>query len=178
MEADLKKNKKDCRAWFYLIQQNMIAGKNRQAFKCAKKYLKYSTFTGERWLVCYDCASLHLMLGHYLRATWWLAKAEKEIPGRWEVRHSLGLAYMRMERWNKALKCLVDSLEPAKGEYFFKPLKRDPAETWDMLGICFSSLGKMHEAKTAWKRAIELEAQKPEEQQKKQRFEILKRLVA
>jgi SAM-dependent methyltransferase/tetratricopeptide (TPR) repeat protein len=174
----LKKNRKDCKAWFYLGQHFNYIGKVRRAISCYKKYLRYSQKKEERWLVCFELASLHMQAGRTFRALLALNAADKEIPGRWEIKFSRGVLYGLNGQTDLSLNYFVASLDREKEIHVYNPLPYDEASTFDLIGAGLYGKGNNDEAKIAWRRCLEVESAKDEKKQNKNKIEIWKRMTA
>lgn len=177
MGAEIKKDKTQSRPYFYIAQHYHFQQKFKTAIKYYKKYLKYSKWKAERWLVCYNIASAYNLLNKRFWALWYLWKANEEIPNRWEISKTLGVTYALIGWHTKAVEYLVDSFKQNTGLFTFNPERRDDAQTWDFLGMCFYQMKQYRRAKVAWKRAIELEKNITNRKIFEQRLEILKRMI-
>ena len=177
MTKELEKDKKAIRPLFYLAQQHFVQKDFRKSIKFYNKYLKYSTHKGERWLACYDIASARIFLNHKLRALWALDRADKEIPGRWEIEKLRGSAWTIIGNYEKAVKHFVQSFSEQVGNFTYCPVERDDAQTWDFIGHALYALKKISEAKIAWNRSLELEKAKPKNQQNENRLKIIERML-
>jgi len=177
MTKDLKNKKTVGRASFYLAQQYNYSRDFKKSIKYYKKYLKFSKHKGERWLVCYNIASMRLSLNQKLRALWALSSADKEVPGRWEIEKVRGVIWALIGNHERAVKHFVESFTEQVGNFSYMPLQRNDAETWDFIGQSLYAIGRNNEAKVAWNRSLELEKAKPKEEQNENRLKILERML-
>jgi len=175
--AELKKDKRKARPYFYLGQQSFIEKNFKQAIKFYKKYLKYSKHKGERWLICLNLAQSHVFLGHHLRALWALRDADKEISNRWEIHKFRGVVYSMLKKYDLAVKSFVESLSINPGHFTYCPEKRNDSETWDFIAHSLCHLDKLTEAKFAWKHAVELEMAKPKEERDQVRLKLINSML-
>lgn len=173
MIREQKKDPKAPRPYFYLAQQNFHERNFKESIKFYNKYLKVSKHKGERWLANYDIAAARVFLNQNLRALWALSRADKEIPGRWEVALLRGSVWAIIGNHERAVGHYVDSFSQQTGNFTYCPAKRDDAETWNLIGRSLYALKKISEAKIAWERAVELEKEKPDKEQNSQRLKIL-----
>jgi len=177
MNGEIDRNPDNPRPYFYLAQQFFIERCFKEAIKMYKKYLKHSTHKGERWLVHYETAHARAFLGQYLRALWTLRDADEEIPGRWEVEKARGAIFAMAGKYERAITHLVESFNENTGTFTYYPEKRNDAQTWDFIANCLYILKKIPEAKVAWKRFLELEEKKPENERNNNQIEIIKRML-
>ena len=177
MTKELRKNKKAVRPLFYLAQQYFSQKDFKKAIKFYSGYLKYSKHKGERWLAWYEKAGARMFLNQKLRVLWDLDKADKEIPGRWEVEKLRGSVWAMIGNHERAVKHYVQSFSEQTGNFTYLPVQRDDAHTWDFIGHSLFALKKTSEAKVAWNRSLELEKAKPKENQNEQRLKILERML-
>lgn len=173
MTEEIKKNPENVRPYFYLAQQHFISKDFKPAIKIYKKYLTLSKDRNERWLVCYEIAHAYAFQDKNFRALWWLRNAEKELPRRWEVYKMRGVILAMRGLHEQATKCLVNSMCDQDAKFTYYPERRDNAETWDYVGWSLYRLGKIREAKFAWKRAIALEEKKDPAFKSNQRLKLL-----
>ena len=128
MHARLKENRKDDRALFYLAIHYGDAGDTKKALKYYKKYLKYCKKPHDRWVALYNMAGIGYKLEKPLLSLKCLRRAEKELPGRWEVSMLIGLAYMQFGQWGKAAAALVGSFDQNTRIYEFNPMEKKRGE--------------------------------------------------
>jgi SAM-dependent methyltransferase len=176
--AEIKKNRKSSRPYFYLAQHASYCKNLKQAIRFYKKCFKRSIKKDERWLCWWEIASIHSYKGQYTRALLAFEKADKEMPGRWEIAWSLGLMWALTGNTDMSLNYFVKALEPPKESFMYSPMKYDEALIFDYIGAGLYSKNKPDEAKIAWRRSLEIELKKPPEQQDKNRIEIQKRMTA
>lgn len=177
LKNNLKKNKKDTRALFYIALQHLSRERYRQAIKYYKKNLRYSKNVQERWLVCHDIGMCYVYLGKLFRASWWLFKAEDEIPNRWETYKTLGAIYAQANKPLTAVEWFTKSFVENKEAYVYNPEIRDVAQVWSFIGMCYNAMNKPLEAIISWKRAIKLEKRKEEGEQNVERLKVLEEMV-
>jgi len=176
--AEIKKDRKNSRPYFYLAQHASYCKNLKQAIRFYKKCFKRSTKKDERWLCWWEIASIYSYKAQYTRALLAFQKAEKEMPGRWEIAWSLGLMWALTGNTDLSLNYFVQALEPPKESFMYSPLKFDEALIFDYIGAGLYSKNKPEEAKIAWRRSLEIELKKPESEQDKNRIEIQKRMTA
>jgi len=177
LKEQLKEDKHNARAWFYLGQQYHFNKDFRKAIKCYRKYIKNSKDPQERWLAYHYIATIYINEKKYLRCLWTCFKSNDELPGRWETYKMIGILYMLIQKYEPACEYFVASLEKPKTTYIYNPEPVDLSQIWDFLGMCLQKLGKDDEARRAWARAVEL-ADKGEMKNKlKAKIEILKRMA-
>lgn len=177
MNAKLKKDRKDIVAWFYLGQHYSYIHEHRKAIKHYRKYLKYSTNKQERWIVWWEIASIYMLTNRYTRATIAFNNANKELPGRWEIAFSLGVAWVLVDAVDISLQYFVKALQRNNEVYMYNPLIFDEARIFNYIGAGLHSKGKFAEAKISWRRALEVELKKPEKEQDINFIEVLKRMT-
>lgn len=177
MGKEIKKDKTQPRPYFYIAQLYHAEPNFKMAIKFYKKYLKFSKWKGERWLAFYNIAAAYNIMGKNLWALWYLFKANEEIPNRWEISKMLGVTYACLSWTNKAIEYFVDSFKENTGDFSFNPERRDDAQTWDFIGLCFFHLGQNSKAKVAWKRALEIEKKTTNRKIFEERIRILKRMT-
>ena len=170
---ELREDQTSLRAIFYLARWYFTAGKLKKAIKFYKKYLKKGGPKGENWYCAFELAIAYNALGKQLKALKSLDKAEKEVPNRWEKSKMTGLTYMSFGRWQKAAEYLVDSFKVNTGDFAFYPLKRDDAETWDLIGYCFYQLKNYKKAKISWQEAIKKDEDKERIKLNQRRIELI-----
>ena len=179
MKEELMKELKipECRtrALFYLARYHRQFGEHKKALKYYKKYLRNSTYVGEKWLCCYEAGVISTSIGKPLKAIKFFVAAAKLIPCRWEISKQIGLAYLSFNRWKKAVIHLVNSLDQNTGEFSFNPEQRNDGDTWDHIGFCFFQMKLYSEARTAWERAIEIGTDPIQKELNKKRIEMLDR---
>ncbi len=178
MYTEMKKDKTKGRPYFYLGELYFNAGKYKKATKLWKKYLKYGIHKGERWLVTYNIAMAYNYRMKFNFGIYWLEKADKEFPGRWEIEKALGLTYLCLFKYQEAADHFVLSLEQTKGHFIFSPMEFDLVDTWDKIGICFRRTDRLPEALVAWKRAIKLSDKEELTDNLKQRVKILEEVIS
>ncbi len=154
MFADIKKNKKDPRPYFYLGELFFSLKEYKKAMKYWKKYLKYSEVEQERWLVCFNIAGCYSQRSLYPLVFRWLKKAEKELPGRWEVEKAMGVNYLFLNDYESAVTHLTLSLGGPTERVVYSPWPFDLFDTWEKIATCYRRLNKPHEALVALKRAL------------------------
>lgn len=176
MTAALKKDKRDCRAYFYLAQQNHFDKNYKPALKYYKKYLKYSKNKQERWLVWHEISTLYLVANKPFRALLSAYKMDKELPGRWETKYTLAMSWGMLGDAETSANFLVECLTPNKEIYIYNPFQQDIATIYDFIGASLYASNKKDEAKIAWKYSLDLEKAKPEKEQSEKRIKILERM--
>jgi glycosyltransferase involved in cell wall biosynthesis len=150
----VKKNKKDTRGLFYLGIFYLNSTDLKTAISYFKKYLKYSTATGERYSACFNIAFCYYTQKRFTKALKYFSLADREEPGRWETVKFSGMCYMGFQRWDKALACLVESFKTSTRDYFYNPWPVDHADTWNSISLCFLGKGEWEKAKIACQEAL------------------------
>lgn len=130
-----------------------------------KIYFKYAKIKGERWLMYFNKALIHLAQKNILRALWATDDAEKETPDRWEIQKLRGMIFFKNKQYKRAVECLVDSFDENIGDTTYKPWIRNNAETWNIIGECYFGLKKYEIAGEAFE-----EASKNEKEEKKKKL--------
>lgn len=177
MGEEIKKDRKNPRPYFYIAQQYNYSKNFKQAIKYYKKYIKRSTNTQEKWLAYYTIAVCYGMLNRQSKALWNLWKANEMIPDRWEVCQLMGIIYATAGQYEKALSCLIESFKEDKGDFLYAPILKNNAATWDTIGKCFIDLKRGKEAKSAFKRALDIHNGPGGGELNKERAEELKKLI-
>jgi len=154
MFRDLKKDKKDIRAAFYIAQHYNYTRNFKKAIKFYKKYLKYGKIGQERWLMLYELGKIYNLLGKHKKAIKFFRKAEKELPNRWEIKKRIGATYMLLKKWDKALIYLVDSFGKVKADFVYNPEQENYAQTWFFISQCFFATKRYEEGKIAAQEAL------------------------
>lgn len=154
LSEDIKKNKKDERANFYLGNLYLDKKEWKKAIKYYVRVARYGKKPNQRWLARFHLGICYNELGNPLFALWHFLKADEEQPNRWETAKMLGTAYAFIGWHTKALECWVDSFKINTGEFMFCPIPRNDAQTWDFMSIAFAVLGKKDEMKTACMQAL------------------------
>jgi len=178
LKEEIKKNKKNNRPYFYLGELHFSLKNFKLAKKYWKKYLKYSDNNQERWLVKYQIAGCYINQSLYPFALRWLKKAEKEIPGRWEVAKARGLTYLFLNDYQLAVNCLVESLKGPKEKTIYSPLQFDLFDTWDKIASCFRRLNLPQEAITALRQALKHTKSVKNTKNIEQRIKIIKEFTS
>lgn len=149
-------NKKDSRAHFYLGNLYLDNKEFKKAIYHYRKNLKYGTDKKYQWIVTYYLALCSLSLSHGWRTLWYCNKAFALEPQRWEIFKLAGTACTMLKRYEKAIQYLIKTFEESKQRSPYNPAQRNDAHTWDLIGFCFYQLQKTDQAKTAWKRALDV----------------------
>jgi GT2 family glycosyltransferase len=150
MAESFKQNPRDTRASFHLALHAQGRENYKLALKYYKDYLKYSANSSERWFVFYNIALIYLTQQKYFRAYSALRSAEHASGFRWETSRLLGVVFFNNKDYKKALDFLVDSFIENKGDVSYKPIVRDDAGTWDLIGQCFFNLKEYFKANVAF----------------------------
>ncbi len=177
MGKEKKEDKNASRPYFYLAQQNFFSKNYIKAIKSYKSYLKRSKHKGERWLVYYNMAQCYSFVNKYFSALRSLDKADKEIPGRWEISKLRGMMLTLNKNYEEAVVHLVESFNKQTGNFTYCPEERDDAKTWNVIGHCLTMIQKPLEAKEAYKRFLELEKLKPEDKQDKISIQVIEKAL-
>lgn len=151
---DVKKDKKNVRANFYLGNLYLDTKEFKKAIPHYKRVVKYGERVNQKWLACFHIGICYNELGKHLRALNWFWKGEKHQPNRWENAKMLGTTYAFLG-WNKkALEYWIDSFKINTGQFMFNPLFRNDAETWDFISLTFAIMGEVEKSKTACQQAL------------------------
>ena len=150
MAKSFKENPRDTRASFHLALHAQGRENYKLALKYFKEYLKYSGNSSERWFVFYNIALIYLTQKKYYRAYSALRSAEHTSGFRWEISRLLGIIFFNDKDYKKALDFFVDSFIENKGDVSYKPIVRDDAGTWDLIGQCFFNLKEYFKANVAF----------------------------
>ena len=150
MAKSFKENPRDTRASFHLALHAQGRENYKLALKYFKEYLKYSANSSERWFVFYNIALIYLTQKKYYRAYSALRSAEHTSGFRWEISRLLGIIFFNDKDYKKALDFFVDSFIENKGDVSYKPIVRDDAGTWDLIGQCFFNLKEYFKANVAF----------------------------
>ncbi len=175
LEKELKIPGYETRALFYLARYYRQFREWNKALKYYKKYLRKSTFIGEKWLCAYEAGIIANAMNKPLKALKFFNLANEASPDRWEISKHIGLTYMAFDQYEKGVKYLVDSLKQNEGDFSFKPEERNDGDIWDKIGFCLFMLGKYTEAKTAWERSIEIGKDPIQKMLNKKRIELLEK---
>lgn len=168
-----KENPKDLRVLFHMALWAQTKGNYRLALKYQNKYLKLSPARSDRYFVLYNRSMLFYERGKLFRAFWAISRAGWEEPNRWETEKMKGIIYFTRGKLEKALTCLVNSLAQNTQDFAYKPLKRDDAGTWNLIGECFYKRGIFDKASTAFGLASERAEKKDQKDFFKQRQQLM-----
>lgn len=150
MAKSFKENPRDTRASFHLALHAQGRENYQSALKYYKEYLKYSANSSERWFVFYNMALIYLTQNKSYRAYASLRSAERTSGFRWETSRLLGIIFFKDKDYKKALDFFVDSFIENQGDVSYKPIERDVAGTWDLIGQCFFNLKEYFKANVAF----------------------------
>lgn len=153
MEAQYKKNPADIRASFHLGMHAMTLQKFGEAVKWFKRYLKYSRNKGERWFVHFQMLQCQLARAKFYRARLCIYAMEVESPGRWETVKQSGIIWFMIGKYQKAIEDLVETFFQNTGEQLYRPMPRDDAGTWNLVGESYFRLGNLDKAYIAFDQA-------------------------
>lgn len=151
---NVKKDKKDIRANFYLGNLYLDQKMWKKAIPYYKRVVKYADKENQRWLSRFHIGICYNELKKPLFALWHFWKAEEEQPNRWETAKMLGTTYAFFG-WNKkAIEHWIDSFKINTGKFMFNPILRNDAETWDFISLGFAVLGDTEKSKIACNQAL------------------------
>lgn len=151
---DIKKDKKNVRANFYLGNLYLDTKEFEKAIPYYKRVVKYGERKNQKWLACFHIGICYNELKKPLHALYHFWKGEKQQPNRWENAKMLGTTYAFIG-WNrKALEYWIDSFKINTGQFMFNPILRNDAETWDFISLAFAVLGEVEKSKTACRQAL------------------------
>jgi len=153
MKEALAKDPNDHRALFHLANFYMTAGEFKLALKYYKRCFKLTPSLDEKYFVKMQIGIARQLLGRHMRAQFAFRDCDRLIPNRWETKKAMAVNYMMVGSYSRALPLLVDALEPKQKRYIYQPFGYDLAELWDLIAICFNSLGRNAEAVVAWEEA-------------------------
>jgi tetratricopeptide (TPR) repeat protein len=130
-------------------------GKFKEAMRWFKRYLRYSKNQDERWFIYFQMVSCQLARNKKFRAFMLLRKMEAESPKRWETKKLTGIVWLAAGRYEKAIEWLVNTFDQNKYETLYKPIPRDDAGTWNMVGECYFKLGNYQKAEISFNTAVQ-----------------------
>jgi len=160
MLAQLKKDPKNIRALFHMGNYYQARADFKNALSYYGRYLKLSKNLQERWFVHFQRSMCFAALGKNFRAFFSISRADWELKGRWETKKMKGLLLFQEKKYQQALEYFVASFDPTPYETLYRPLLRDDAATWNLIGECFFNLGDYDRANTSFDRAAELTTDK------------------
>ena len=150
MKQALAENPKDLRALFHFALWYQTKGDYRNTLKYQNLFLKWSPASSDKYYILFNRSMLFMGKNKLFRAFWAINKANEAEPNRWETEKMKGLIFFARGSYEKALTCFVDSFNNNKQDYAYKPLKRDDAGTWNLIGECFYRRGVYSKASTAF----------------------------
>jgi SAM-dependent methyltransferase len=150
MKKQLKQNPKNLRALFHLAMFGWSRKNWSMLFKYSKKYLKYSDVKSERWFVFFNVSLAHLFLKHYWRAEYYAICADKNDPGRWEIKKLLGIIYAEQKKYYVAVEYLILSQELADSNGSYRPWIKDSVGTWNLVADCYFHLAEYEKSAHAF----------------------------
>ena len=156
----LKKDPKNIRALFHLGLFYQSRGKFKEAISNYNRYLKFSKNIQERWFVFFQRCMCFSALGKKFRAFFSISRADWELKGRWETKKIKGMLLFQKKKYQQALEYFVASFDPTPFDTLYRPLVRDDAGTWNLIGECFYNLGNYDKANSSFNRAAELTTDK------------------
>jgi len=177
MLNELRSDPKNIRVLFHLALWYQTKGDYRNTLKYQNLFLKYSPAPSDRYYIYFNRALLFLGKGKLFRAFWAINKAGEEEPQRWETEKMKGLILFGKRAYEKALPCLVDSFNNNKEDFAYKPLKRDDAGTWNLIGECFYNRGVYDKASTAFGLASDKAELSEQKEFFKKRSELMLEMV-
>ena len=160
MLKELEKNPKDLRVLFHMACWYQTINDIHNALKYQNLYLKYSKNHGDRYYVYFIRSMLFMGRNRLFRAFWAINQADCEEPERWETEKMKGMLFFSKKQYEKALVHLVNSFQENKKDFAYKPLPRDNAGTWNLIGECFYRRGIYDKASEAFMQASGRSAQK------------------
>jgi glycosyltransferase involved in cell wall biosynthesis len=155
MGARVKKDKCDVSALFHLTLFYLSKNDYKKGLYYSKMYLKCSNLPDERWYVLFSRSLAFLAQKRYFRAFWTISRAELENSQRWETEKMKGMILFERKKYEKALEHLVNSFNANKENYAYKPIPRDDAGTWNLIGECFFYRAVYSKASLAFQQASE-----------------------
>ena len=66
------------------------------------------------------------------------------------------MLFFQEKKYQQALEYFVASFDPTPYETLYRPILRDDAGTWNLIGECFFNLGDYDKANIAFDRAAEI----------------------
>ncbi len=156
MGEEIKKNPKNTRALLHLAMYWQSKKQYKKALSIYSQYLKFSKHPQERWFVLFNRCLCFMVLGKKFRAFFTAARADWEMPGRWEIQKIKGMMFFEKKQYEKALECLNSSFYENPFNTLYRPLPRDNASTWNLIGECFFNLYDFDKANIAFDRAADL----------------------
>jgi len=149
-------DKNNIRALFHLCSYYQSRSNYDLALKYQKLYLAKSDYPQERWFVMFNRSLCFLNQNKLFRALWSAQDCDKEMPSRWETQKLFGLIYFKMKRYNQALDCFVNALDPNRFDTVYKPWAREDSSTFNIIGECLYQLRDYYKAAEAFQRASDL----------------------
>jgi len=156
MGEELKKNPKNVRALFHLAVHYQSKKQFKKALSFYRRYLKLSKNPQERWVVLFHCCLCYMVLGKKFRSFLTACRTDKEMPGRWEIQRLQGMMFFEKKEYEKALEYLNSSFHDNPFNTLYRPMARDDAGTWNLIGECFFNLYNFDKANIAFDRASDL----------------------
>jgi SAM-dependent methyltransferase len=174
---ELKKNPKNIRALFHLAIHCQSKKEYKKALAFYRRYLKLSKNPQERWVVLFHCCLCQMVLGRKRRAFWCASRAEKEMPGRWEIQKLKGMMFFESKKYTKALEFLNSSFHENPFSVLYRPMPREDAGTWNLIGECFFNIYNFDKASIAFARASELAKDEKQKEFFKQRAALMRDML-
>jgi SAM-dependent methyltransferase len=156
MSEELKKNPKNTRAALHLAMYWQSKKQFKKALSNYSQYLKFSKNPQERWFVFFNRCLCYMVLGKKFRAFFSASRADWEMKGRWEIKKIKGMMLFQKKRFSQALEYFMASFYENPFNTLYRPLPRDNASTWNLIGECFFNLSNLDKANIAFDRAAEL----------------------
>lgn len=174
MLNEYKSDPTNLRVLFHLALWYQTQNEYCKTLKFQNLYLKHSKAPSDRYYVLYNRSLLFLTHRKLWRALWAICRAELEEPNRWETNKMKGIIYFAQKRYDHAIHYLVESFDSNKKDFAYKPVKRDDAGTWNLIGECFYSRGIYDKASTSF----QLASDRADDDKKKEFFKHRSELMA
>ena len=177
LDAELKKNPKNVRALFHLAVHCQSKKQYKKALSLYHRYLKLSKNSQERWVVFFQCCLCYMVLGKRFRAFLTISRADREMPGRWEIQKLKGMMFFERKKYEEALEYLNSSFHDNPFNTLYRPMAREDDGTWNLIGECFFNLYNFDKANIAFDRAAELAKDKIQKEFFKQRAALMRDML-
>jgi tetratricopeptide (TPR) repeat protein len=173
MMEELKKNPKNERALFHFALWYQTKKDFRKTLKYGNLFLKYSVSAPDRYFILFNRAIMFLERGKSFRAFWAISRAGLAEPNRWETEKVKGLIFFSRGKFEKALPFFVNSFNQNQVNFAYKPMERDDAGTWNLIGECFYNRAIFDKASTAFGLASERAITKDKKDYFKRRQQLM-----
>lgn len=177
MGEEVKKNPKNTRALLHLGLYWQSKKQYKKALANYSQYLKFSENPQERWFVLFNRCLCFMVLNKSFRAFFSISRCEWEMKGRWEVQRIKGMLFFQKKQYAKALECFVASLQENPFNTLYRPMDRESAGTWNLVGECFFNLANYDKANIAFDRAASLTKDGKQKQFFEKRADLMRQIL-